>query len=130
MAKHNEIGATGELVATEYLESKGHGILDRNFRRPYGEIDIVSRGTDGNIHFVEVKSVSHGTATNSGVGEHFRPEENVHPKKMERLMRVIQTYLLYKNIESDWQFDVIAVYLDEKTKTAKVRYLENIVLGS
>ena len=44
MAKHNEIGATGEIVAAEFLESKGHKILDRNFRRPYGEIVIVSRG--------------------------------------------------------------------------------------
>ncbi len=130
MAKHNEIGVTGEIVAGEFLESKGHTILDRNFRRPYGEIDIVSRGTGGMVHFVEVKTVSHGTATNAGVGEHFRPEENVHPKKIERMMRVIQAYLLYKNIESEWQFDVLAVYLDEKTRTAKVRYLENVVLGS
>lgn len=130
MAKHNEIGAIGEVVAGEFLESKGHKILDRNFRRPYGEIDIVSRGTSGKVHFVEVKSVSHGTASNAGVGEYFRPEENVHPKKMERLMRVIQAYLLQKNVESEWQFDVIAVYLDEQTKTAKVRYLENVVLGS
>ena len=130
MAKHNEIGAIGELVAAEFLESKGQRILDRNFRRPYGEIDIVSRGTGGRVHFVEVKSVSHGTATNGGLGEHFRPEENVHPRKIERLMRVIQTYLLQKDVESEWQFDVIAVYLDEQTKTAKIRYLENIVLGS
>jgi|CXWL01.1.fsa_nt_gi putative endonuclease len=130
MAKHNEIGAIGEVVAGEFLESKGHAILDRNFRRPYGEIDIVSRGTDSAIHFVEVKTVSHGTASNSGLGEHFRPEENVHPKKIERMMRVIQAYLLSKNIESEWQFDVLAVYLDEKAKTAKVRYLENVVLGS
>jgi len=126
MAKHNEIGATGEIVAAEFLESKGHKILDRNFRRPYGEIDIVSRGRGGKIHFVEVKTVSWETGTDTN---QHSPLENIHQSKIERLKRILQTYLAFKKIDSEWQFDVMAVYLDKENKTAKVRYLENIILG-
>lgn len=129
MAKHNEIGRVGEKVAEEYLVSKGHTILSRNYRKPYGEIDIVSRKA-GLVRFVEVKSVSWETGEGVSTKEGYRPEENVHPAKIKRMVRVIDTYIREKNIESDWQFDVIAVYLDEKTKTAKVRYLENVILGA
>lgn len=127
MAKHNEIGALGEVVAGEFLESKGHRILDRNFRRPYGEIDLVSRGRNGKIHFVEVKSVSWETGTPTSA---HSPLENIHQFKVERLKRIIQSYLALKKIDSEWQFDAMAVYLDQETKTAKVRYLENVILDS
>jgi putative endonuclease len=129
MAKHNEIGTIGEKVAEEFLIGKGHKILARNYRKSYGELDIVSEIL-GAVHFVEVKSVSHETPKAGNAGDHFRPEENVHPQKIKRLLRTIESYILEKGIEGEWQFDVVAVYLDEKTKTAKVRFLENIVLGS
>ena len=121
MAKHNELGADGELVAAEFLEGKGHRIKDRNFRRPYGELDIVSLDRSGKVHLVEVKSVSWETP--------YRPEENIHPIKVQRLLRIIQSYLSFKGVEGDWQFDVIAVYLDPIQKRARVRYLEDVILA-
>ena len=129
MAKHNEVGVVGEKVAEEFLISKGHRILARNYRKPYGELDIVSV-LGGVVHFVEVKTVSHGTGSGDAPSGSFRPEENVHPQKIKRLLRTIESYILERNVEGDWQFDVIAVYLDEETKTARVRFLENVILGS
>ncbi len=129
MAKHNEIGSLGEKVACEFLESKGHRVVTTNYRKKYGEVDIITL-RKGIVHFVEVKSVSHGTEHGSGGEGSFRPEENVHPQKVKRLLRTIESYLLENNIDSEWQFDVVAVYLDEKTKTAKIRFLEDVILGS
>ena len=138
MAKHNEVGVIGEKIAEDFLKRKGHKIVTKNFRKPYGEIDIVSREKSGKWHFVEVKTVSretlnlevsHETGSRSVSHETYRPEENVHPQKVKRLMRVIESYILSQNIEDEWQFDVIAVYLDQKNKTAKVQYLEDLVLG-
>jgi len=119
MAKHNELGTDGERVAAQFLESKGHRVMDVNFRRPYGELDIVSQDPKGKLHFVEVKSVSWETQ--------YLPEENIHPMKMQRLMRIVQSYLSFKG-DTDWQFDVVAVYLDREQKKARVRYLENVIL--
>ena len=138
MAKHNEVGVIGEQIAEDFLKGKGHKIVTRNFRKPYGEIDIVSREKSGKWHFIEVKTVSretnhkvvsHETGSKSVSHETYRPEENVHPQKMKRLMRVIESYILSNNVEDEWQFDVIAVYLDQKNKTAQVNYLEDLVLG-
>lgn len=41
--QHIRIGKIGENIACEYLESKGYKIIERNFRRKWGEIDIVCK---------------------------------------------------------------------------------------
>ena len=134
MAQHNEIGKLGEDIACEFLEGKGLTIIERNFRKPYGEIDIVARETvpipifgRERYRFVEVKSVS--CETDSPVDSGYRPEENVHPQKVKRLIRVIQVYLASHQVK-DWQFDVLTVSINQWSKTARVRHLENIILGS
>lgn len=131
MAKHNEIGSIGEEIAVEYLKDKGYSILERNFRRPYGEIDIIAatrpfRGTPI-LLFVEVKTVSHEMKLHE---EGHRPEDNIHPWKLQRLSRVIQAYLLSKHYEGEWRFDVLAVYLNPETKKAQVQHMQDIVIGS
>ncbi len=134
MAKHNEVGKLGEEIAARFLKEKGLKVIGMNFWRPYGEIDIVSRENTGKYRFVEVKTVSWETPeVRTGVPhgtEGYRPEENVHPQKIKRLMRVIEAYVLTKGIEDEWQFDVVAVRLDRKNKRAKVRHLEDVILGS
>ena len=47
-------GGEGERLAADYLVRAGYGIMARNYRTPWGEVDIVaSRGED--LAFVEVK---------------------------------------------------------------------------
>ena len=42
-------------MACDFLETRGHHILDRNWHGGHLEIDIVSEAPDG-VHFVEVKA--------------------------------------------------------------------------
>ncbi|MDL2342061.1 MAG: YraN family protein [Patescibacteria group bacterium] len=49
-----EIGKKAEIAASAYLEMRGFLILERNFRRPRCEIDIIAQ-KDNAVHFVEVK---------------------------------------------------------------------------
>ncbi len=114
------VGDIGEEVACKYLEKKGYKIVERNYLKPWGEIDIVAEKSDF-ISFVEVKTVSH---------ESFRPEENMHPAKIKRLHRAVQTYLLDRKVleSREWRLDLVCVFLDFKTKRAKVEILENIIL--
>ena len=49
------LGKKGEDIACRYLQSRGHVILERNWRSGHLEIDIISIDADG-IHFVEVKA--------------------------------------------------------------------------
>ena len=122
MAKHNEVGKIGEDLAAKFLESKGLEIIGKNFWKPYGEIDVVSREKSGKYRFIEVKTVSHETS--------YRPEENMHPQKIRRLMRVIEVYLVSHGTVPNWQFDIVCVYLDQDKKTARIKHLENVILGA
>ncbi len=131
MAKNNEIGQQGELIAAKYLEKKGFFVVNRNYRRKWGELDIVAE-RQGRIHFVEVKTVSRRSYGGNFEQEinNYRPEDNVHREKIKRLSRIIQTYMIekYHKSEPEWQFDILCVFLDMEKRVAKVRVLENIIL--
>lgn len=49
-----DTGRKAEKAAATYLEMRGYKIIERNWRRPRCEIDIITE-KDGVIHFVEVK---------------------------------------------------------------------------
>ena len=118
------LGDIGENIACDFLRKHGFEIIERNYLRKWGEIDIVARKADV-IRFVEVKSVSGVTTKERPMR---RPEENMHPWKLKRLGRVIQTYLLHKKLECDWQLDLVTVQMDMVTRRAKVEMIENIVI--
>jgi len=126
----SKIGEIGESIACRYLEKNySQKIIGRNYRKKWGEIDIITK--KGKILcFVEVKTVS--CETNKEFLQLFKkynPEENVHIWKRKRLYRAIQSYILEKRYDNlEWRCDVVAVFLNLKDKTAKIRYTENIVL--
>lgn len=52
--KTTDIGRKAEAAAAVYLEMRGYKIIERNWRMPRAEIDIVAE-KKGVVHFVEVK---------------------------------------------------------------------------
>lgn len=126
MARHNEIGKIGENVAEMYLKRMGFTILTRNFRKPYGEIDIVAE-KGGVLRFVEVKSVSREIPSFfSREINDYRPEEQVHPAKIRRLERAISAYITEFCDNREYQIDVVGILLDEKRRIARCRLFENV----
>ena len=125
------LGDLGEDIACKFLARKGFSVIERNYWRKWGEIDIIVK-KDQKIHFIEVKSVSCEIIDNVSheTSDKYRPEDNMHEWKLKRLSRVIQTYLIDKNVshETNWQFDVITVYIDQKQLISKVFMLENVIL--
>lgn len=79
------------------------------------------------MYFIEVKSVARETL--AGVDQ-YRPENNMHPWKLKRLARTIQTYLLSKKMsgEKEWQVDLLVVFLDIKNKKAKIKVVKDVIL--
>lgn len=121
---HISVGKKGEDVATKFLKNKGHTILDRNFRKKYGEIDIVSKlGTT--LYFVEVKTMLKDQTS----GGFIRPEDNATPWKLKKLSRVVSVYLEEKCPDGfeDWSFLVVAVHLDLEKKIATVRLISDVL---
>lgn len=95
-------GRWGEQVACRFLERKGYVLIDRNWRGPQGELDLVMSDR-GRLVFVEVKARG---------GERFgSPEEAVTAVKRRRLRHTARAYLEARGLlESDWRLDVVAVH--------------------
>lgn len=125
------IGSLGEALIVKHLKNKGFGLLETNYRKKPGEIDVIMEFED-TIHFLEVKTVSREKF--SGVihetGKH-KPEENVSKVKLRRISKVIRLYLQEKaSPDTEWQFDVAVVYLDLKSKKAHIRFIKDLpILG-
>ena len=130
MGNTKETGQLGEDVACRFLKERGYSNKERNYLKKWGEIDIVVE-RKGKLHFVEVKAVSRESSDSDGSREtdKYRPEENVHPQKLKRLSRSIQTYLLDRRLDGrDWQFDVVTVKLDTVRKEARVKLISDVIL--
>jgi putative endonuclease len=105
-AKNIDRGVEGEDVAARALRKSRYKILERNFRTPAGEIDIVA--LDGKcLVFIEVRT--------RGSIEYGLPQETVVARKRKRLCNAARWYL-QKNPanESDCRFDVVAVVMDDE----------------
>ncbi len=136
-----KIGKIGEDCACKYLKKEGYQIIERNYLRKWGELDIVAQ-KGKKIHFVEVKSVSRALPAVALAKEgrsptvirethdSYRPENNMHPWKLQRLGRAVQSYLLEKDIsdDTDWQFDVVTVYIDMNKRLSRVFLIPDVVL--
>ena len=116
----SELGFLAENLAARYLEKKGYTILDLNYRKPWGEIDIIA-SKEGILVFVEVKA-------NRKIIAGFEPELRATSSKIVKVVRTARTYLAAKKYrpEQEWQIDVISIGLEESREVAKIRHFKNI----
>lgn len=94
-------GPWSESQAAQHLARQGYGILATNYRKRYGEIDIIARKREL-VVFVEVK-YRKSTAFGSGM-------EAVDLRKQQRICRVALEFLQERQIaDCAVRFDVIAL---------------------
>ena len=117
------VGHAGEDIGCQFLESKGFKVLERNYRRPWGEIDIVAE-KDGIVRFIEVKAVSRESLPDISREMDYRPEEMVTPEKLRKVARTAQLYMENKKDSREYQIDVVGVIMDMATKKARCRLIE------
>lgn len=115
-----KIGDLGEKIARKYLGKNGYKIVERNYTKRWGEIDIVA-SKDKAIIFIEVKTLEKGS-------RYGLPEEKVNYFKQQKLLRTAQTYLMEKKYPEDisWQIDLISVELDYRRKKANLRHFRDV----
>jgi len=124
-SEKRQFGNKGEDIACLFLTKHGFTILERNYLKKWGEIDIVAQ-KEGRLRFIEVKSAKESFDAVPHVTSTYRPEDNVHPGKLRRLFRTIESYLMDKGVDCDWQIDIMTVKIDEAAGKAKVEIIENI----
>lgn len=113
-----ELGRKGERSAAEYLERHGWEVVERNWRCPYGEADLIVRDPvdpEGEVVLVEVKT--RRVPEGSGVF----PEEAVDDEKRARYEALMQRYLQEHAGTHNARFDVISI-VDNGSGTAHLRH--------
>ena len=101
MDLRKETGKFGEDLAAEYLTKHGYKILDRNWRKRAGEIDIVAEKKDI-IYFVEVRTKS---STQYG-----SPLESITAHKQAQIKKMALLYLQAHGGEKECVFMIASVF--------------------
>lgn len=141
MNKRSELGKLGEDIACAYLQNKKYKILFRNYKKPWGEIDVIAKAKDKTLVLVEVKTVS---------GEEplrFSAEDQMTRDKIAKFKRVAQLFAGNNerliNSRACWRLDMLAITLPsdalesttvrqgspqaaELLHVAKIKHYENI----
>lgn len=144
MTHKSEIGKFGEDTACDYLKKKGYNIIERNFKKPWGEIDIISKDPHGILVFVEVKTMrkfgnKFGNAAIAALHRNdlaelqsselaeLLPEENLTKAKLKKFQRMAMLYAganpeLVSN--NGWRLDLIAISIQGDKH--EIKHFENI----
>ena len=108
-ARRAALGRAGEDLAAAWYEEHGYEVLERNWRRREGEVDLIAR-TGRTVVFCEVKT---RTSDAFGTGA-----EAVVPAKQRRIRRLAARWLAELTPASgralvDLRFDVVSVTAGE-----------------
>lgn len=100
-------------MAVRFLTEQGYTILERNYRNPYGELDVIAEKGEYLV-YVEIKFRSGGQCGD--------PLEAVDRRKQRQICRVaFYHYVRYGAAgERPCRFDVIGVYGD-----GSIKHIEN-----
>ncbi len=136
-SKNRQKGNIAEDIACLFLMKRGFTLVERNYLKSWGEIDIVAEKSK-RLHFIEIKSVSceinhqsvpRETISRPVTHETIRPEENMTEDKTHRLGNVIKTYLSERKVSGETlcQVDLMTVKFDQNSKIALVESFEKVI---
>ena len=126
MTYRSKLGSYGEDLAVEYLLKGGYVIVSRNFRKPWGEIDIIAKDKKGTLVFFEIKTVRNQSAITD---LEITPEEEMTKPKIKKLTRTCSLYagenqeLILEKY--GWQIDVLAITIYEHN--IDIKHYPNII---
>ena len=131
----SETAKIGEDLACEYLIGKGYRILERNYWKPWGEIDIIAVAKTNTLVFVEVKALKENSSAALPAQAGLSPEDNLTGSKLQKLQRVCRGFVADKpelvREDRGWQIDLVAVKIptgidNPALKNCEINHYENI----
>jgi len=118
VSDRSKTGFDAEELVAKHLENNGFHIIDRNWRKPWGELDIVAE-KDKILHFVEVKA-----SNKLSLG--FEPFRRADHHKMVKVARTAETWLMSHKYPPDTprQIDIASVIMNPANP--EIEIFENI----
>jgi putative endonuclease len=112
------VGQLGDRLAEHYLTELGARLLARNYRIPFGEIDLVYMH-EGELVAVEVKTRT--------VDELAQPEEAVNWRKLRCIVQALTSYAADTGyLELPWRIDVVAIELEMDGGVRRLNHLPSV----
>lgn len=107
-------GTAVEEHVAEHLVRQGYRVLARQYKSPFGEIDLICQDGD-EVVFVEVKARTSGA--------YGYPEQSVHLGKLRKIVRSAQAFMQKRPPDEPWRVDVVAV---ETTPEVRITHLKAV----
>ena len=127
-------GSHGENIACRFLENHGYMVISRNYRRPFGEIDIIAKAPSRTLVFTEVKTMTEHPFNDQR--DELVPEDHLTIGKLKKLKRICAMFSAKHpemiDEKKGWQIDLISIVcpldklLTEKDKYCVIKHYENI----
>lgn len=119
MSKNFSLGKIGEELAAKYLQKHGYKIIERNFKKRYGEIDIVAQEGE-TLVFVEVKT--------RYSFDFVSPQNSVTPWKLKTLKRSALYYkMLHPELPENLRVDFVGVVMESGGQAKEIKLIKNII---
>jgi putative endonuclease len=115
------LGKLGEEIALSYLKKLNYKIIDKNFRKKFGEIDIIAKSPKGILIFFEVKTLQQ---KNNGL----LPEDEMTQAKIKKLKKICEYFALKnQNLinQPGWRIDLLAITIKNNNEYL-INHYENI----
>jgi len=112
-------GKCGEDIAEIFLKNKGFKIIERNYRSPFGEIDIVAKDRNATV-FIEVKTK---------ISKSFGPPllEVTESKKKSIIKNAVYYLKKFNLLDRDARIDVVSINLNNEGKFEKLEHIKSAV---
>jgi putative endonuclease len=121
---HLRLGRWGEKIGINYLREHNYQIISRNYRKKWGELDIVAFDRKSKeIVFLEVKTINRLKT----IG--LLPEEELTSEKILKLKRIILSFLNQYHLEDKpWRFDFLAIEIQNNILKPDIRHYKDVYL--
>lgn len=129
--KRQKLGAAGEALTVQYLQTAGLTVVDRNWRCAVGELDIIAReeapdySAGGTLApwlvLIEVRTRRgnrYGTALQS-----------ITPRKAAKVVEVAAHYVQHAQWQGPWRIDVVAVQMDGQGRLLEIDHIRHAIAG-
>lgn len=101
--RRKKLGRDGEKRARKFLKKRGYKIVEKNYKNPFGEVDIIAKKGDV-LAFIEVK-----TRLSDIFG---LPSEAVTRARKQKYILAAKYYFSGREINCTVRFDIIEVFKD------------------
>jgi putative endonuclease len=115
------VGRLGERLAETYLLDQGAKLLERNYRKAWGEVDLLLEH-DGELVAVEVKT--------RDVEDLEQPEEAVRQQQLRRIVRAMTAYAMDNGLwDTPWRIDAVLIVVERDGSVQRLTHLRSVYPG-